>query len=160
MGMENYVLVALDQRAHAYFTRLGVPSFFSAALGQDAESSQHHKSPQFRDIMHIRLVCVLALLRGGLDVWLTDVDAVFNSDPFPFVSASTLGTHSSALAYDTPFLPKGRCTIFTPIQLHSGCARRRGLGRTAARCNAPKLPRAIRLPSRNEGKNGLTITLG
>jgi hypothetical protein len=57
--------------------------------------------------MHIRLDCLLILLRGGLDVWLTDVDAIFNSDPFPFVSDATLGASSAALAYDTPFLPSG-----------------------------------------------------
>jgi hypothetical protein len=73
---------------------------------QDGEGSQHHKSAKFRDLMHLRLRSVLALLRGGLDVWLTDVDAVFNSNPFPYVSEAVLGTHSSALAYDTPFLPK------------------------------------------------------
>jgi hypothetical protein len=107
-GIDNFVLVALDSRVHAYFARLGVPSFHATAFGDFAEGSQHHKSSKFRDIMHIRLHSVLLLLRGGLNVWLTDVDAVFNSDPFPFVTAAALGTHSSALAYDTPFLPKGK----------------------------------------------------
>ena len=107
-GVSNFVLVALDQRAHAYFTRLGVPSFYTSSLALDAEASQHHKSAKFRDIMHIRLHHCLVLLRGGLDVWLTDVDAVFQSNPFPFVSAAALGTHSAALAYDTPFLPSGK----------------------------------------------------
>ena len=108
VGIDNFVLVALDKRVHAYFTRLGVPSFYAPSLGEGAETSHHHKSSKFRHIMHMRLDCVLELLRGGLDVWLTDVDAVFNSDPFPFVSKEALGTHSSALAYDTPFLPSGK----------------------------------------------------
>ena len=108
IGLDNFVLVALDQRAHAYFSRLGVPSFYLASLGAGAEGSLHHNSGKFRDIMHIRLDCALVLLRGGLDVWLTDVDAVFNSDPFPYVSEAALGTNSAALAYDTPFLPSGK----------------------------------------------------
>ena len=33
IGLDNFVLVALDQRAHAYFSRLGVPSFYLASLG-------------------------------------------------------------------------------------------------------------------------------
>ena len=108
VGIENYVLVALDARAHAYFVRLGVPCLLWPVLSAPPAESQHHQSAGFRDMMHIRLRAVLALLRGGLDVWLTDVDAVFNNDPFPFVSAEVLGSHAAALAYDTPFLPKGR----------------------------------------------------
>ena len=40
VGVGNFMLVALDARAHAYFTRLGVPSFLSPALGNEAEGSQ------------------------------------------------------------------------------------------------------------------------
>jgi hypothetical protein len=34
VGVENYVLVALDTRVHAYFTRLSVPSFHFPSLGK------------------------------------------------------------------------------------------------------------------------------
>ena len=33
ISLDNFVLVALDERAHAYFSRLGVPSFYVASLG-------------------------------------------------------------------------------------------------------------------------------
>lgn len=102
----SYTLNA-THRSHTLYAQ-GVPSFYTPALGERAEGSLHHKSSKFRDIMHIRLHSALVLLRGGLNVWLTDVDAVFNSDPFPYVTSAALGTHPSALAYDTPFLPKGK----------------------------------------------------
>jgi hypothetical protein len=35
--------------------------------------------------MKIRLRGVLELLQAGIDVFLTDVDAVFNADPFEHV---------------------------------------------------------------------------
>ena len=58
------------------------------------------------DLMHVRLSAILELLQSGLNVWFTgafiarvaqpashsrtrlatDVDAVFNLDPFPFLS--------------------------------------------------------------------------
>jgi hypothetical protein len=57
------------------------------------------------DLMHLRLSAILELLQSGLNVWFTgmcnsiqriepllrlrrkpDVDAVFNLDPFPFLS--------------------------------------------------------------------------
>ncbi len=47
---------------------------------------------------------MLRVLRGGFNVWLTDVDAVFNSDPFLHVDDA----HGAMFAYDTPFLPKGK----------------------------------------------------
>ncbi|KAJ1480293.1 nucleotide-diphospho-sugar transferase-domain-containing protein [Baffinella frigidus] len=113
-GVENFLVVALEERAHAFFVKHKVPSFFHPSLfeggGGGGEEGRgvdqgplHHSSGAFRDVMQVRLRAVLLLLRQGFDVFLTDVDAVFNSDPFAHVSAS----HGADLAYDTPFLPKG-----------------------------------------------------
>jgi len=43
------------------------------------------------------------ITRAGIGVWLTDVDAIFHSDPFLHISPG----YEAHLLYDTPFLPDG-----------------------------------------------------
>ena len=102
--VENFLLVALDEEAHLHFTRHHVASYYNASMGTTDAKSQHHGSKTFRNIMEIRLRYVVELLEQDFDVWLTDVDSVFNTDPFVFLDADS----ASELAYDTPFLPKGK----------------------------------------------------
>ena len=64
----------------------------------------HHASSTFMSLMHLRLSVVTHLLRRGLGVWLTDVDAIFNVDPFLLIRAQ----YQAEFGYDTPFLPKGK----------------------------------------------------
>lgn len=81
-GVENMLVVALDEEAYAFFMKHRVPTFFDPNFAANS-TAHHHQSESFKSIMEIRLHYILQVLRMGIAILFTDVDAVFKSNPFP-----------------------------------------------------------------------------
>ena len=96
-------MVALDDRAHTFFKKHGVPVAYDplAAVSGSGVDAQYHRSGGFMDIMHARIFHLVRILRAGYDVLFTDVDAVFRWNPFTVFRDE----NHVEFAYDTPFLP-------------------------------------------------------
>lgn len=127
-NVTNYALVTLDGDAHRDLVDRGIACFLlapdnagqnwpdpSALLGLASAGgdAHHHESPRFMNLMHLRLRMLVAMLRHGMNVWVTDVDAYFRGDPF----APCTDDHDLYVVYDTPYLPE---SSDTPLMVMAG----------------------------------------
>lgn len=86
MGISNYLLVALDPRAHEVLTQKEVqtcmlPKEDEVLWGEDSEN---FGTVGFKAICNEKPFLVLEIVKDGWDVLWTDVDIVWLSNPFPY----------------------------------------------------------------------------
>ena len=97
IDVENYMIVALDQASYGMkqqfcswthcivksqlafvpdlFQKHRINTYLYSAESEDgkfaSKGALHHESPEFMDLMHLRLSAILELLYSGLNVWFT-----------------------------------------------------------------------------------------
>ncbi len=103
LGLSNWLVGATDQRTLRGLRRAGVPCFgMKTALpeGEWAWGSQ-----TFKSLGQHKIELIYQSLSWGLELVITDVDALVLRDPFPYVARWPDAGASSALR---PYLPPRR----------------------------------------------------
>jgi hypothetical protein len=102
LQIENFVVAAFDEDVLAYCVRQQLPAFL-AANERDEPANVTHASasidqPEFAPVTKLKSIQVLRVLRLGVDVVLSDLDAFFLENPLPFLRALPPSVDIAALS--------------------------------------------------------------
>ena len=107
VGVTNYVLVCLDAESHVFYQQVGVPSVrlpepsacadISAADASVTRISEQQREVRLSIVWLRRIMIVSRLLNAGIDVVLSDVDAVWVSNALSFLEGGSREIRSPVL---------------------------------------------------------------
>ena len=84
LGVDNYLIFALDSEAHQGLEQRGAHVFYDASLdkGKIDRAATDFGTDSFKKIVHLKPTLTLRVLELGFSLLLSDADVIWFQDPF------------------------------------------------------------------------------